>query len=94
MGYVKTDSVGKFRIKTIRPNGYPNSDLAGHIHIQMWKEEGTYLLGIPGEVQFYDNIRMTEQRRQKSISDGFLIEKNSGTNEKPEYNFLIHSKAY
>ena len=34
-GYVKTDKEGKFRINTIRPNGYPKTDLAAHIHIQM-----------------------------------------------------------
>lgn len=90
-GYVKTDSNGKFKIKTIRPNGYPKSGFAGHIHIQMWDEDGKYLLGIPGELQFDDDIRMTEQRRQKSLSDGFLIAKNEGTNESPVYNFIIKS---
>ena len=91
-GYVKTDSNGKFSIKTIRPNGYPKSDFAGHIHIQMWKEDGAYLLGIPGELQFDDDIRMTEQRRRKSMADGFLIAKNEGTKEMPIYNFMIKAK--
>lgn len=91
-GYVKTDSNGKFKIQTIRPTGYPQSDFAGHIHIQMWKEDGTYLLGVPGELQFDDDERMTEQRRKKSISDGFLIAKNEGSKEMPVYNFLIKSK--
>lgn len=92
-GYVKTDSNGKFKIKTIRPNGYPKSDFAGHIHIQMWNEDGTYLLGVPGELQFDDDVRMTEQRRQKSLADGFLIAKNEGTREMPVYNFIINSKG-
>jgi len=91
-GYVKTNSNGKFKIKTIRPNGYPQSDFAGHIHIQMWKEDGTYLLGVPGELQFDDDVRMTEQRRKKSLTDGFLIAKNEGTREMPVYNFLIKTK--
>lgn len=91
-GYVRTDSNGKFSIKTIRPNGYPNLGFAGHIHLQMWKEDGTYLLGIPGELQFDDDPRMTEQRRQKSISDGYLIANNDGTKEIPVYNYIIKAK--
>jgi len=91
-GYIKTDSNGKFKIKTIRPNGYPQSDFAGHIHIQMWKEDGTYLLGVPGELQFDDDVRMTEQRRKKSLAEGFLIAKNEGTGALPVYNFLIKTK--
>ena len=92
-GYVKTDSNGKFKIKTIRPNGYPQSDFAGHIHIQMWKEDGTYLSGLSGELQFDDDVRMTEQRRKKSLADGFLISKNEGTKEIPVYNFIIKSNG-
>ncbi len=92
-GYVKTDSLGKFRIKTIRPNGYPKSSFAGHIHIQMWQEDGTFLLGIPGELQFDDDIRMTDERRHQSLSEGFLIAKNEGIKEMPIYNYLIKSKG-
>ncbi len=92
-GYVKTDANGKFTIKTIRPNGYPGSDFAGHIHIQLWKEDGTYLTGMPGELQFDDDVRMTAERRQKSIAEGYLIAKNEGTKEKPVYNYTIRSKA-
>ena len=92
-GYVKTDSNGRFSINTIRPNGYPKSDFAAHIHIQMWNDDGTYLLGIPGELQFDDDVRMTERRRQRSLSEGFLIAKNEGTAEKPIYNYLIKSNG-
>jgi len=91
-GYVKTDSSGNFKIKTVRPNGYPRSDLAAHIHIQMWKEDGTFLSGVPGELQFDDDIRMTEQRRNKSLAEGFLISKNTGTNDKPIYYYIIKLK--
>lgn len=92
-GYVKTNAEGKFQIMSIRPNGYPKSDLAAHIHIQMWKEDGKLLLGIPGELQFDDDIRMTEQRRQKSVAEGFLIAKNEGTKEEAIYNYIIKSKS-
>lgn len=88
-GYVKTDDKGNFAIKTIRPNGYPMSDLAAHIHLQMWKEDGSLLLGVPGELQFDDDVRMTDERRKKSLSEGFLISKNMGTKDKPIYNYVI-----
>jgi len=93
-GYVKTDPQGKFIIHTIRPNGYPKSDLAAHIHIQMWKEDGTPLLGIPGELQFADDVRMTEARKKKSMEEGFLIADNTGTKAKPVYNYFIVSNSH
>lgn len=58
----------------------------------MWKEDGTSLLGIPGELQFDDDIRMTEQRIKKSLSEGFLIASNEGTKSKPIYSYKIKSK--
>jgi len=93
-GYVKTDPKGKFAIHTIRPNGYPKSDLAAHIHIQMWKDDGTAVLGIPGELQFADDVRMTEARKKKSMAEGFLIAENSGTKVKPVYNYIIVSNSH
>jgi protocatechuate 3,4-dioxygenase beta subunit len=92
-GYIRTDANGKFTIKTIRPNGYPQSDFAGHIHIQLWKADGTHLARMPGELQFDDDVRMTAQRRQRSIAEGYLVAKNEGTKEKPVYNYTIRSKV-
>lgn len=92
-GFVKTDAKGRFNIMTIRPNGYPGSDFAGHIHIQMWNKDGTYLAGIPGELQFTDDPRMTEQRRKRSIADGFLVADNEGSAEKPVYRYRIRSTS-
>ena len=34
-GYVKTDKDGKFELHTIKPSGYPKSDLPAHIHVQV-----------------------------------------------------------
>jgi protocatechuate 3,4-dioxygenase beta subunit len=91
-GYVKTDSQGMFTIHTIRPNGYPKSDLAAHIHIQMWKDDGTLLLGVTGELQFADDARMTEARRKKSIDEGYLIADNTGSKSRPVYRYVITAK--
>lgn len=87
-GYFKTDVSGKFIFETIKPRGYPKSDLAAHIHIHFWSEDLKPLRG-PGELQFDDDERMTPERRKKSLEEGFLISKNSGTAQKPVYEFKI-----
>lgn len=32
-GYTKTDASGRFEIHTVKPSGYPQSDLPAHIHV-------------------------------------------------------------
>jgi protocatechuate 3,4-dioxygenase beta subunit len=87
-GYLKTNEQGEFSFETIRPNGYPKSDFAGHIHIHFWSEDMRTLHGA-GELQFDDDPRMTPERRRRSLSDGYLISKNTGTEQKPVYEFKI-----
>lgn len=86
--YLKTDDKGEFELLTVQPKGYPRSDLPAHIHIMMWKED-KYLAGIPGELLFDDDERLTPERRRRSVADGFLIEKNSGTEANPVYSYKI-----
>ena len=33
-GYLTTDAEGRFEVRTIRPAGYPGSDLPAHIHVE------------------------------------------------------------
>lgn len=87
-GYLKTDEVGKFEFTSIKAKGYPKSDLAAHIHIHFWSANASFLHG-PGELQFDDDPRMTPERRQRSLADGYLIVKNSGTEKKPVYEYRI-----
>lgn len=87
-GYFKTDDKGAFSFETIKPKGYPKSDLAAHIHIQFWDKNNEPLFG-PGELQFEDDPRMTPARKAKSLQEGFLISKNSGNEQKPVYEFKI-----
>lgn len=89
--YVKTDSKGQFEIETIQAKGYPNSDLPAHIHIEAWKN-GNHVDGVPGELLFDDDPRLTPERKTRSIREGFLIEKNTGTAEKPVYIYRIKLK--
>ena len=92
-GYVQTDAQGIFTINTIRPNGYPQSGFAGHIHLQMWNANGAHIPGIPGELQFEDDVRMTAERKQRSLAEGYLVAKNEGTKEQPVYNYIIKVKG-
>jgi protocatechuate 3,4-dioxygenase beta subunit len=86
--YVMTNNVGEFKIVTIRPRGYPNSDLPAHIHIAIWKD-GQNVHGIPGELLFDDDERLTPDRKQRSVNEGFLIAKNTGTVSNPVYSYHI-----
>ena len=87
-GYVKTDKDGKFELETVKPKGYPRSDLPAHIHIAMWKDD-KHVSGVPGELQFDDDPRMTPERRKRSVQDRNIISKNSGTTAKPVYFYEI-----
>jgi protocatechuate 3,4-dioxygenase beta subunit len=87
-GYVYTDANGEFEIETIQPSGYPKSDLPAHIHLAMWKDE-KYVRGVPGELLFDDDVRLTAGRRDRAITEGFLISKNTGTAAAPVYQYTI-----
>jgi len=87
-GYLKTDSKGQFEFETIRPKGYPSSDLPAHIHIMVWKDDQV-VAGLPNELQFDDDPRLTPDRRSRSLREGNLIEKNSGAADKPVYVYDI-----
>ena len=70
-GYLTTGTDGTFEIETIRPAGYPDSNLPAHIHIEIQRA------GNPGwwtsEIRFDDDPRMTAQARQQSVREGFVI---------------------
>lgn len=90
-GYVYTDANGDFEIETIRPSGYPGSDLPAHIHIVMWKDE-KYVPGVPGELLFDDDERLTPERKLRAIREGFLVSSNTGTSNAPVYFYPIKLK--
>lgn len=71
-GYVKTDAQGRFELHTIKPSGYPQSDLPSHIHVHAWAD------GFPpfvNEFLFDDDERLTGAIREQSIRNRFLISK-------------------
>lgn len=88
-GYLKTDQEGKFEFETIRPEGYPKSDLPAHIHISIWSADGQPLYGMPGELLFEEDKRLTPERKQEAVKNGFLVSKNVGTDKQAVYLYLL-----
>jgi protocatechuate 3,4-dioxygenase beta subunit len=73
-GYLKTDGEGGFELRTIRPAGYPDSDLPAHIHVEVERKErgsGNFVT----EAQFDDDPRLTDEWRKRSQQEGFVIGK-------------------
>jgi hypothetical protein len=69
-GYITTDDAGKFELRTIRPAGYPESDLPAHIHLEVSATDGP---GLITEVQFEDDPRLTSRMRDRSRGERFII---------------------
>jgi protocatechuate 3,4-dioxygenase beta subunit len=71
-GYVKTDKNGMFELHTIKPSGYPQSDLPAHIHVHVsangYRSVGTEFL-------FDDDERLVGKIRENSIRNDFMISK-------------------
>jgi protocatechuate 3,4-dioxygenase beta subunit len=71
-GYVKTDANGKFELHTVKPSGYPRSDLPAHIHVHVWA--GGYHRFV-NEFLFDDDERLVGKIREQSIRNDFMISK-------------------
>lgn len=71
-GYVKTDKNGKFELHTVKPSGYPRSELPAHIHVHVMAE-GYDSYGT--EFLFDDDDRLVGNIREQAIRSRFLIAK-------------------
>jgi protocatechuate 3,4-dioxygenase beta subunit len=60
-GYLTTDAQGRFEIETIRPGGYPRSDIAQHIHLEIFPRDGSRWIT---EILFEDDPRVTQETRR------------------------------
>jgi len=80
-GYVKTDKNGMFELHTIKPSGYPQSDLPAHIHVHI---EASGYQTVVTEFLFDDDERLVGKIRENSIRNKFMISKP----EKPELPFV------
>ena len=69
-GYCRTDAEGRFELDTIRPAGYPRSDLPQHIHFALTGEDKS---DDGGEIWFDDDPRLTAEQRAKSVQESCTI---------------------
>ena len=64
-GWAKTDASGRYRFDTIRPGGYPNSDIAQHVHMHVIEPgRGTYFID---DIVFSDDPRLTPAARKQYV---------------------------
>jgi len=71
-GYVKTDKDGKFELHTIKPAGYPKSDLPAHIHIHVTADGYRSFVN---EFLFDDDERLVGNIRADAVRNQFMISK-------------------
>ncbi|MGH7243160.1 MAG: hypothetical protein ACREJD_07070 [Phycisphaerales bacterium] len=69
-GYLLSAPDGSFEIRTIRPGGYPRSDLPQHIHIEVFAAE---YQPWSSEFLFDDDPRLTKDQRARAEREGFLV---------------------
>ena len=77
-GYAKTDASGKFEIHTVKPSGYPQSDLPAHIHVEV-HDPPSYQPLIT-EFLFDDDERLVGVIRTNAQRDRLIISKPEKTN--------------
>ena len=71
-GYVRTDKDGKFELHTIKPAGYPQSDLPAHIHVHVTADGYRNFVN---EFLFDDDERLIGSIRENSVRNRFMISK-------------------
>ena len=71
-GYLTTNQNGQYEFRTIRPAGYPRSNLPSHIHIEIeiaGVEPRTFI----SEIQFEDDPRLTKEMRDRALRERLSI---------------------
>jgi protocatechuate 3,4-dioxygenase beta subunit len=90
-GYLTTNQDGQYELRTIRPVGYPNSNLPAHIHIEIeavGDEAPTFI----SEILFADDPRLTSEARERSLREGLVVFPVTRTNGewRVQADFQIH----
>jgi protocatechuate 3,4-dioxygenase beta subunit len=67
-GYLVTDAKGQFELHTVKPSGYPQSDLPAHIHVHVSKQGYSNYVT---EFLFDDDVRLVGTIRENSIRNQF-----------------------
>ena len=84
-GYFRTNESGAFEFETIKPHGYPHSDLPAHIHFEVSAENRSLIT----ELLFDDDPRLIGNIRTRAEQEKFVISKNTGTEKEPVYFYNI-----
>lgn len=89
-GYAKTDAAGKFEIHTVKPSGYPKSDLPAHIHVEVHDLAGFQT--VITEFLFDDDERLVGNIRTSAQRNHFMIAKPEKTNApfEQQFSYIIH----
>jgi protocatechuate 3,4-dioxygenase beta subunit len=74
-GFVRSDERGHYRFDTIRPGGYPDTEIPQHIHMHVIEPRRcTYWID---DVVFDDDPRLTERQRRTLVTgrggDGLVV---------------------
>jgi len=72
-GYLRTGKNGHYEFRTIKPSGYPGSELPAHIHLFVEAGTGAETHTLGSEIQFEDDLRLTPTMRERSRQEGALI---------------------
>lgn len=70
--YLRTDAAGRYEIQTIRPAGYPESNLPAHIHVRI-EAAGESPQTHVTEIRFDDDPRLTPRLRERSRQEGVPV---------------------
>jgi protocatechuate 3,4-dioxygenase beta subunit len=64
--WARTDEHGRYRFDTIRPAGYPGTEIPAHVHMHVI-EPGrcTYFIG---DIQFTDDTRLNSRERERAAA--------------------------
>ena len=87
-GYLLTSTDGSFEFETIHPQGYPNSNLPQHVHLEVF-ERGSGRNLIVTELLFRDDARLKGNVLEQATRDRFFISKNEGTRDREAYRYVI-----
>ena len=71
-GYVKTNKQGQFELHTVKPSGYPQSDLPAHIHVHV---TANGYRAYVNEFLFDDDDRLVGNIRANAQGNDFIISK-------------------
>lgn len=74
-GYVRTNEKGMFEMHTIKPSGYPKSDLPAHIHVHI---EAAGYQPLVTEFIFDDDERLVGEIRENALRNRFIVSKPAG----------------